>query len=228
MTRQETVQEYKHRRTNRRDQVVVLLREYINDGTLSAGGRLVEEDLAALVGTSRTPVREALQTLEREGLVNRRTGGGYEVRPFDSRELLELVGVWSVLEQYAVRLAGRRLSPEQLDGLADNLDRFAKALAARNAPDLVELNAQFHETFYRAADNLILKRMLAQVSDSLHRFRVTLLSDFSSAEQALSDHRAILDRLLAGDYDQAADAAHEHLLTGGRLMLACIGADDDL
>ncbi len=217
-----------NKRQPMRGRVAQFLREMIHNGELPAGQRLAEEKLARLAGTSRTPVREALQTLEKESLVTRRKGGGYEVKPFTAEELKELVGVRSVLESYAVKLAARHLTPRLLKHLETNLKCFEAALKAGDKTKLVELNTDFHDTFYQAANNRILYRLINEVADGLHRFRVALLSDPQAAAQALTDHRRILEALQKRSYDQAAKAAEEHLLTGGRWMLTWLGEKDAL
>ena len=82
------------------EQVTSLVRRMIQEGELTPGVRLVEEHLAAVIGTSRTPIREALHRLEQEKLVMRRKQGGYQVRPLSAREVEETAGVRAVLESY--------------------------------------------------------------------------------------------------------------------------------
>jgi DNA-binding GntR family transcriptional regulator len=89
-----------------REKVYEYLREGILSGTIKAGGRLVESDLADSIGTSRTPVREALHTLEREGLVESLHRVGYVVRPISELEVSELCEIRLVLEALALRRIG--------------------------------------------------------------------------------------------------------------------------
>src|SRR4051794_1931565 len=96
-------------RQRARDQVRARLREMIGEGTLAPGQRLDEMGLAAAIGASRTPVREALIALEQEGLVQSRPNHGFSVAPMDERLVREVYPILGALEAAAVELAGDRL-----------------------------------------------------------------------------------------------------------------------
>ena len=209
------------------EQVTALIREMIHQGELAPGQRLVEEQLAEQTGTSRTPIREALHRLEQEGLVVRRDKGGYRVRPLSAREVEETTGVRAALESYAVELACRAMTPERLEGLKQNVAEFAQALQAGQRQRLVELNTQFHQELYQMAGSQLLLRMINDLAEALHRFRVALLSDPESAARSLRDHRAMLEALEKGDPHLAARACREHVLAGGRWMLERLPQQDN-
>ncbi len=201
------------------EQVTSLIREMIRQGELAAGQRLVEEQLAEHTGTSRTPIREALHRLEQEGLVVRRDKGGYRVRPLSAREVEETTGVRAALESYAVELACQAMTPERLRGLQQNVAQFSRALANGDRQRLVALNTQFHQEIYEMAGSRLLLRMINDLAEALHRFRLALLADMESAARSLRDHRAMLAALEKGDPQLAARICREHLLAGGRWML---------
>ena len=209
------------------EQVTALIREMIRQGELAAGQRLVEEQLAEYTGTSRTPIREALHRLEQEGLVVRRDKGGYQVRPLSSREVEETTGVRAALESYAVELACQAMTPERLEGLKQNVADFARALAEGHRQRLVELNTQFHQQIYQMAGSRLLLRMINELAEALHRFRLALLADPESAARSLRDHRAMLAALEEGDPQAAARICREHLLAGGRWMLERLPKQDN-
>lgn len=202
------------------EQVTELVRRMIHLGDLPPGQRLVEEHLAERLGTSRTPIREALHRLEQENLVVRRNTGGYEVRPLTAREVEEVIGVRAALESYAVELGCRRMTPERLERLERNVAGFAKALQERDYKRLVALNTAFHEMVYQMADSTLLTRLISELADVLHRFRVSLLSDVEAASRSLLDHQRMLQALREGDTNQAARFCREHILAGGIWILA--------
>lgn len=197
---------------------VDLLRELISTGELPAGQHLMEEELAELTGTSRTPVREALHLLEKEKLVVRRSRGGYEVRPVTHREIQEVAGVRAVLESYAIKLASRRISLEFLDRMEANIRDFEAAIEEDQRQELVALNEDFHGMLYQAADSRVLTQMLNELSQVTYRLRVITLYDQQGARLALRDHRRIFRALKKGEIEEAARLGGEHLLTGGRMM----------
>lgn len=200
------------------EQVTGILRRMIVEGRLEPGMRLVEEQLAEQIGTSRTPIREALHRLEQEKLVERRAKGGYRVRPLTVREVEEVTGVRAALESYAVELAARRLGPEQVRELEENVAAFARALEAGDRKALVKLNTEFHQMLYRAAGSELLSRMIEGLAEVLYRFRVSLLADPQAAARSLRDHRRLLAALKAGRGQEAARICREHLMAGGAWM----------
>lgn len=202
-----------------------LLRRMIVKGELPPGSRLMEKDLARLTGTSRTPVREALHLLEKENLVVRRKSGGYEVRPLNAREIQEFIAVRAVLEAYAMRLAGPRISQVILEAMEANLAEFEQATKVMDKQGLVDLNQAFHDIIYQTADSQVLVRVITDLSQILHRFRIAILTYPEGAVQALGDHRRIYGALKEGDIEKAARYNEEHFLEGGRLMLAFIEKD---
>ncbi|MGD8562609.1 MAG: GntR family transcriptional regulator [Desulfarculaceae bacterium] len=209
------------------EQVTDLVRRMILKGEVAAGERLVEERLAERLGTSRTPIREALHRLAQENLVLKRNKGGYMVRPFSPREIEEVMGVRAALESYAVERAAKRMSPDLLKRLEDNVDKFAAALKQRNSKQLVELNTTFHEIIYNAADSEMLTRMINDLAEVLHRFRVALMGEPQAAARSLSDHRRMLQALHKGKDQEAAQVCREHLKAGRLWMLARMQKDSE-
>ncbi|KMY65973.1 hypothetical protein AAU61_18480 [Desulfocarbo indianensis] len=201
------------------EQVFGLVRRMISEGELKPGERLVEEHLARRIGTSRTPIREALHRLVQEGLVERRNRGGYKVRPISAQEVEEVTGVRAALESYAVELGARRITRNTLAELERNVAEFEKALIADDRKRLVELNTQFHAMLYKLAGSQLLIRLINDLAENLHRFRVALLSDPKAAIRSLEDHREMLAALKRGDQDQAVKACRAHVLTGGSWIL---------
>ncbi len=200
------------------DQVTDIVRAMITAGELKPGQRIVAKRLAAQIGASRTPVREALHRLEQEKLVARREQGGYEVRPLTPREVKEASGIRAALESYAVELATGRIGPRELERLEKNLADFARALERGDGRRLVELNTAFHQTLYRAADSELLLHFIGELATVLHRMRTALLSDPGAARRSLKDHQRMLEAIRKGQARQARRICREHILAGGAWM----------
>jgi DNA-binding GntR family transcriptional regulator len=209
------------------EQVTDFLRRLVVEGEFSPGERLVEEHLARRIGTSRTPIREALHRLEQEGLVERRRTGGYRVRPISAQEVEEVSGVRAALESYAVELAAGRLGPEHLERLECNVADFAAALERGDRKALVKLNTDFHQMLYDLAGSQLLTRLISDLAEALRRFRVALLSDPAMAARSLADHRAMLEALRAGRTGEAVEACRSHVLSGGRWILEHLEAQQE-
>lgn len=197
----------------RRDQVYQELRRRIMVGEFALNSRLVEERLAALLGVSRTPVREALVRLLADGQVTRVDGGYFVATPdfsglrdlYDLRITLELRGLTRGLEIESVSHDVPLLEPlrDQWQAMWD--DR------PDPAPDFVLVDEDFHVTLLRSAGNAALTSTLESVNA---RIRPVRMYDFLSEERielTISQHLAVLDRVLGGRLDEAVGALRAHV-----------------
>jgi DNA-binding GntR family transcriptional regulator len=193
------------------ERVYVTIKEAILDLQFKPGSPLVEDDLARQLGTSKTPVRDALITLERDGLVTKIPYKGTYVSEVAIRDATEIFELRAVLEGLAARLATRVFSPRDLDAAESLLDRADAALARGDTDECSILGAQFHTMIHERADNRRLKPILDKLEEQLRRLR--LLSDRLQGRLAKSgrEHRHILAGLRSGDPYQAETAMRAHL-----------------
>lgn len=196
------------------------LKRMIIRGEMKPGERLVEEKLAEQVGISRTPVREALHRLEQEGLLTKRTRGGYLVRPLTLPEVKEAVGVRAVLEAYAAELAAQHRDQGTLVLLADNVSQFEQALADHDEGRLVALNTGFHALLHQAAASKLLVRLLTEMGDVVERISRAAISNLDAARWSADDHHYIWQAVKAGDSQRAASLAREHVIRGGQWIVS--------
>ncbi len=131
-----------------REQVYRKLKESILNVMLEPNQRLIEEKLAAEMGTSRTPVREAIQKLEKEGLIHKLPKGGFAVNVIADEEIEEVFGVRSVLEGYAAYLATMRATDEDLRAMESIVKRQEICLENGETDEVVRLNTDFHDMIY--------------------------------------------------------------------------------
>src|SRR5688572_7263900 len=124
-------------------------------GALAPGERLTAEALAHRFGTSRTPIREALLSLEAEGLVEIAPHRGAFVRPFDAAGLVELYELRAVIEPYSASRAAERIGPDALAALEENCARATARGGADPAAvdDQIALNEEFHRLIVGAAQS---------------------------------------------------------------------------
>lgn len=190
------------------------IRSAILDGRLAPGEALRETQLAEGLGTSRTPVREALILLEREGLVQGAPNRGSTVRRYDREELDDLYKIRAALEGLAAREAAQQMDHDTLAELEESCDRFRKLRTSKSikVPKLTEENMTFHDVILRAAGSARLAAMVREVTalPSIHN-SYTGYTD-AHRETVEEAHRAITAALRAHDGEGAAELMQAHVL----------------
>lgn len=180
----------------------------IRQGRLLPGARLRETELAERLGTSRTPVREAIRLLEADGLVTHLPRQGASVRGLDYGEVIELYEMRAVLEGTAARLAARMALPVEIEELvAINTELATAALG----PPAQEINRQFHRTLLDAARNRYLLKSVSALQKTLLILGPTTLSDPERQAGATTEHAAVIAAVAARDPDSAERAMRAHV-----------------
>lgn len=192
-----------------------LIEEQIATGVRKPGTRLDEQELAAEFGVSRTPIREALIQLAAVGLVEMRPRRGAIVADIGPARLCEIFEVMAELEAMCGRLAARRIGEAEQKEL---LKAHYACEAARDAQDPDEYyrrNEIFHQRIYAASHN----GFLAEQADALHRrlrpYRRLQLRVRNRMQTSYSEHQAVVDAILAGDGERAAEALRSHVTVQG-------------
>ncbi|MBI3970752.1 MAG: GntR family transcriptional regulator [Chloroflexi bacterium] len=177
--------------------VYAALRGAIRDLRLRPGQTVLEREVAAALGLSRTPVREALVLLEADHLVRLIPRKGFAVTPVEVEEMRHIYEVVEGLEGVAVALAADRITRE---GLADLDDAMRWQLAALEADDLVgwaEADETFHRLLLQASGNPHLERLMASYADHLHRARLYTLPLRPKPVRSAAEHRALVEAIRA-------------------------------
>lgn len=186
------------------------------------GERLTDTELAAQLGVSRTPVRQALHRLAQDELVRSDPRRGFWVRTFTVQDIHEMYDVRSVLETMAIRLAAPRLRPEELREQLDRLAAVRAALDEHPVALFLQNDIQLHNLLIRSSDNGCLIRLLATLRSRLSVFQAKDTSYPGRMETALDDHERILQALVAGKTDEAAEALVTHIANAKAGVLADI------
>ncbi|MFE4867374.1 GntR family transcriptional regulator [Streptomyces sp. NPDC056682] len=186
--------------------VLDAIRHAILTGALSPGQALVEVDLAARFGVSKTPVREALKTLAGTGLVVMSQYKGVTVRRVDADMAREVYDVRLLLEPEAVR----RTIAQRAD-LAAAEEALDRADRAKDAAERSLANREFHRALYLPCGNPLLTRMLDEVRDQAALVAAAAWAAQPSWQREAAEHRDILRRALDGDADGTARALHDHI-----------------
>lgn len=191
-----------------RDDVYLRLRDAIVDGTLVPGEQLRDGDLAAWLGVSRTPVREALLRLQQGGLVVARPGRSTTVATLDARAIRDAQAVVASMHELAVRQAVAQLTDADLDRMREANDRFAAALKADDVDAALAADDDFHAVPVEAAANEALRGVLEQFTPSLRRLERLRFASLSG-RGSVALHDRLVERCAAGDVDGAAATSYE-------------------
>lgn len=184
------------------------LREDILAEVLAPGSKLVEREIAAELGVSRVPVREALKTLAAEGLVTLRPRTWAVVREFTPVDMADIDEVRSALEVLTFRLAANRRTREGLVRLRTVLDREVEASQAGDAARARLDAADFHETVTSIAGN----DLLLEIDRLLRgRIRRRLVQQEADAERSVREHEALYDAIAARDVAKASELILGHM-----------------
>ncbi|MEV4601062.1 GntR family transcriptional regulator [Amycolatopsis sp. NPDC049253] len=187
-----------------------VLRGMVRDGQLQPGQRLNEVELARALGISRGPLREAIQRLASEGLLNVVPHRGAYVRTFDADELRDLYELRTALETHAVRLAARRADNEDLRDL-DDLLRATEEVLESDVDTAYPGELDFHHRVVALSGNQSILRAFADANNQIQLARSRSGRQPRRARDAFKEHREVLRALAAGDADVAARLMDEHL-----------------
>jgi DNA-binding GntR family transcriptional regulator len=189
------------------------IRLQIIDGTLSPGGRLVERNLAAELGVSRVPVREALRDLVAEGYAIDRATRGIEVRGYPAADIDELFEIRAALETVLLRHALNGLPAGGEAALRDCLMQAEAALNAGNDAAAVAANAHFHEVLADVAAGPMLREMLLGIRDRMR----WLLRQHGDPAEIHAEHEQLLDAIVSASTPAGRERAEalfrQHLST---------------
>jgi DNA-binding GntR family transcriptional regulator len=198
------------------------IRRAIIEGRIEPGGVLREEQLARELGTSRTPVREALIELRNEGLVEAQQTRRAVVRAYTAEELHDIYGLRAALEAHAGRLAAERATPATVAELAASIERFHELAAAppEDVNGLVTENLVFHGVIADATGVPRLKKMIDQVMVIPKRYRAYAAYVPEHRATVERDHAAIAAAIRDRDGIAAARLMDEHVRWTGRIAVA--------
>lgn len=211
-------------RHERRSRVVNGILHAIFKGELVGGDRLVEEELGAKYGVSRTPVREALTELAGIGVIWLKPNHGAMVRPFGTKQLIEIYQIRRVLEMEAARQAHETIDRERVMQLRQRTQELLKSPSRDKkwSAEALEVDQAFHELVASSSRS-------ERLAEEIHRYWTLAMSigvavgNYAyTQEHALVEHTAIMDALLAHDADAAADAMGRHLTRRMDAALAMI------
>jgi DNA-binding GntR family transcriptional regulator len=196
-----------HTTRDLKSEVYKILRTAITGGALEPGTRLKEADLVDELAVSRTPIREALNQLSKEGLVKIIPRKGAFVTRWTKQEALEVLILREALEGLAGRLAACKMSNRAIDALEALMADYENG-----SRDYVEADKLFHEGIVKACGMERLKELIGNLYDSLQMGKILALS-FNSEEritESMAEHRNIISALRSGKEDEVEKAIKDN------------------
>lgn len=198
------------------------LRQSILSRELAPSTRLIELDLAAGLGISRTPLREALTRLELDGLIQPNGSGGYFVADM-SRDLVDAYHLRAAIECSVARLAAERITPREIAALRDNIEASRKLHLSDNKTRAVA-NAEFHRGLAEAAKSPKLLHAFSNLADLLLTDEDLSRHSLEARDQFLRDHDLILGVVEVGDADSAERLMRRHLFAARDVLVSRMAA----
>lgn len=199
------------------------IKDYIWEGRLDHGARLTEDFLARQLGISKSPVREALNRLEAEGLIRIEPRRGAFLRTFSIKEIADLYDLREALEAHAVATA--KLGPELLERLGQSVERSRQYMMADDKLRYIAEDIRFHAMVARATGNDRLVQTLENLQHQVWLFRRRTYD--LSRSQAVSSHQAIVQALEQGDRLGAERHMREHISGVCQRLIAYLREQDE-
>jgi DNA-binding GntR family transcriptional regulator len=174
--------------------------------------RLDERQLAQDFGISRTPVREAMAQLEREGFVRSVPRRGVYVVRKTKREVIEMITAWAALESMAARLITQHASDADIAGLRRMFATFEGDKLHAKLDEYSAVNINFHQTIIELSGNAVLIQLAENLFTHMHMIRRQTIGEEDRVERSIRDHMIIIQALEARDTERAEDLVRQHAL----------------
>jgi DNA-binding GntR family transcriptional regulator len=174
--------------------------------------RLDERQLAQDLGISRTPVREAMAQLEREGFVRSVPRRGIFVVRKTRQEVIELITAWAALESMAARLITQIAAADEIATLRKMFSKFENGELHARLDEYSEVNIEFHQTIIRMSRNRVLTDLAENLFTHMRMIRRKTIGEEDRADRSIRDHMNIIQALEARDTERAEDLVRNHAL----------------
>ena len=205
-----------------RDVVFNTLREAILKGDLRPGERLMELQLAAKLGVSRTPIREAIRMLEQEGLAVTIPRKGAEVAKMTEKDMEDVLQVREALDELAASIACEQITAEELENLVDAMYDFENSIRTKDVKRIAEMDVKFHDIIYHATGNPKLVNILNNLREQMYRYRVEYLKDEKNYPLLLEEHKAIVEAFMNRNKEKVSECMRQHVVNQAVAVKAII------
>ena len=187
------------------------LKRQILVGEIAPGTRMMEVELAEDMGVSRTPVREAIRKLEKEGLVTIEPRRGAYASDISIKDMVDVLEVRQMLEGMAASMAAQKVTEEEKIDFVEANSAYKNAVKKGNIEEIIRYDELFHQLIVSYSGNKTLNQLLSQVQELALRFRYIYYDDFSRYENMPVEHEEIEEAIISGDTQKAKVVAEEHV-----------------
>jgi DNA-binding GntR family transcriptional regulator len=203
--------EWHQKRTTTPDGVYLMLRAAILDGRVPAGGQLREAHIAADLGISRSPLREALTRLEEEGLIVKVPFRGAFVAEVSAEEVAEIASVRLLVEPYAAELAAEALRGAERHSLVKAIEELRRATDEDDIPASIDAHLQFHRLFYDLSGHGVLRGLWSGWESKLRLYLAVDHRTYGDIDDIAAEHETLAAIALEGDADAIRHELERHL-----------------
>jgi DNA-binding GntR family transcriptional regulator len=207
------------------DEAVTVLREAILDGRLAQGDRVNEVHLSKMLGISRGPLREALRSLERDGLITSLPFRGASIIRVSPEDVMDVLTVRRLLEPEAVRAAMAGGGTSLTEELRTAATQMLAAAAASDPVEVAAAHGRFHSAFYRHSGNQLLARIWRRLEDPVRLYLLRRQSTFGDMSEIASAHERLLSLAEDGATVEAQQEVVSHLTVNIRTIEGMLGPD---
>lgn len=187
------------------------LKRQILVGEIAPGTRMMEVELADVMGVSRTPVREAIRKLEKEGLVTIEPRKGAYASNVSIKDMVDVLEVRQGLEGMAAAIASGKITETQKTELLQVVEKYKTAVASANIDEIIKYDEEFHSMIISISGNKTLMQVFSTVQELALRFRYIYYDDFNRYESMPREHQLIEEAIMSGDSEKARVAAGDHV-----------------
>ncbi|ADR19736.1 GntR family transcriptional regulator [Calditerrivibrio nitroreducens] len=202
------------------EKIAETLRDYIMKGNLKPGERLTEPKLSAMLGISRTPIREALRLLENEGFIDIFPRRGAVVSDITAKDVDEIFVIKTKLESLAARLAVENISEADIKKMMDINEKMAKYSETKNVVNLIKLNAEFHNIFIEKSNNSRLIKFIESLNKQFKRVTAYSFTEAGRIKKVLEEHANIVDAFVKRDADRVEQLVDLHVKNGWQFIIS--------
>jgi len=210
-----------------KDQAYEILRSSVITGQLEPGRLHNEKDLARGLGISRTPVREALLDLSKEGMVVFVPRKGIMIREITHKDVSDVMELRKVIENYIIESCCSKLTPADLKRIGKIIEKQKTLASKGDRKGYVEADREFHLFLASRTGNRQLLHVMENLRDLLHSMAIKAIAYQDRMDQVLREHKRICTALEKRDQKKAKEAMFLHLDTTERILLASMEADEE-
>ncbi|WP_138752052.1 GntR family transcriptional regulator [Paenibacillus sinopodophylli] len=200
-------------RLSAKERTLSQLQKWIIDGTLQPGEKLNDSELSEALGVSRTPIREAFQLLEVQGLIETFPGKETRVTTLEKEDIIKLYAPLTALQALAAELAAANIQPEHIKQLRAINAGFGESVKKEQLYEAMELDEEFHETILHIANNQHISTFCSSLQMHIRRYKYIFFKRPNwESKAAAEDHEAIINALESRNAEEAARLMKHNLV----------------